>query len=137
MAFHAVGQSDLLSEHLGINLTRYRILAFVVSGIFAAITGSIGAHYLHYTSPEDFTIMQSLTIQVFMVVGGRGSIMGPLVGTVVLTAIGEVLRPMKEILPLVYGGILIPVILFFPRGLVGLPQAISKWWTFRSEALHR
>lgn len=127
IAFRAIGQSDLLSEHLGINLTRYRVLAFSISGIFAAFAGSISAHYLHYTSPEDFTIMQSMAIQIFMVVGGRGSPMGPLVGTIVLTGIGEALRPMKEILPLVYGGILVFVILFYPQGLIGLPLAISKW----------
>jgi branched-chain amino acid transport system permease protein len=133
MAFQAIGQSDLLSEHLGINIGRYRILAFVVSCIFAALMGCLSAHYLHYTSPEDWTIMQSLTIQIFMVVGGRGSPWGPIVGTVVLMALSEILRPTKEILPLVYGAILIPVILFYPRGLVGLPLSISRWWARRSQ----
>jgi branched-chain amino acid transport system permease protein len=132
MAFQAIGQSDLLAEHLGIHIARYRILAFVVSCIFAALMGCLSAHYLHYTSPEDWTIMQSLTIQIFMVVGGRGSPWGPIVGTVVLMALSEILRPTKEILPLVYGAILIPVILFYPRGLVGLPQSISHWWARRS-----
>ena len=133
MAFHAAGQSDLLSAHLGIHLKKYRLLAFTISCFFAAVTGCISAHYLHYTSPEDWTIMQSLTIQIFMIVGGRGSAWGPIVGTVVLMAIGEILRPTKEILPMVYGAILIPVILFFPRGVVGLPHAISDWWARRSQ----
>jgi branched-chain amino acid transport system permease protein len=133
MAFHAAGQSDLLAAHLGIHLKKYRLLAFTISCFFAAVTGCISAHYLHYTSPEDWTIMQSLTIQIFMIVGGRGSAWGPIVGTVVLMAIGEILRPTKEILPMVYGAILIPVILFFPRGVVGLPHAISEWWARRSE----
>ncbi len=134
MAFQAIGQSDLLSEHLGINITRYRLLAFAVSGIFAGLMGGMIAHYLHYTSPEDWTIMQSLTIQIFMVVGGRGSPWGPIVGTVVLMALSEVLRPTKEVLPLVYGAILIPIILFYPRGLVGLPQSISGWFGRRGQA---
>jgi branched-chain amino acid transport system permease protein len=127
MAFQAIGQSDLLSEHLGINIARYRLLAFVVSGIFAGLMGGMTAHFLHYTSPEDWTIMQSLTIQIFMVVGGRGSAWGPIVGTTVLMTISEMLRGSKEYLPLVYGAILIPVILFYPRGLVGLPHSISRW----------
>jgi branched-chain amino acid transport system permease protein len=134
MAFQAIGQSDLLSQHLGINIARYRLLAFVVSGIFAALMGGMIAHYLHYTSPEDWTIMQSLTIQIFMVVGGRGSPWGPIIGTVVLMALSEILRPTKEILPLVYGAILIPVILFYPRGLVGLPQSISQWFARRGQS---
>jgi branched-chain amino acid transport system permease protein len=133
MAFQAIGQSDLLSEHLGINIARYRNLAFVVSGIFAGLMGGMIAHYLHYTSPEDWTIMQSLTIQIFMVVGGRGSPWGPIVGTVVLMAISEILRPTKEVLPLVYGAILIPVILFYPRGIVGFPHSISQWWSRRGQ----
>jgi branched-chain amino acid transport system permease protein len=133
MAFQAIGQSDPLSEHLGINIARYRLLAFVVSGIFAALMGGMIAHYLHYTSPEDWTIMQSLTIQIFMVVGGRGSPWGPIVGTVVLMALSEILRPTKEVLPLVYGAILIPVILFYPRGLVGLPHSISQWYARRGQ----
>jgi branched-chain amino acid transport system permease protein len=127
MAFQAIGQSDLLSEHLGIHIARYRLLAFVVSGIFAGLMGGMTAHYLHYTSPEDWTIMQSLTIQIFMVVGGRGSAWGPIVGTTVLMTISELLRGSKEYLPLVYGVLLIPVILFYPRGLVGLPHSISQW----------
>ncbi len=127
MAFQAIGQSDLLSEHLGINIARYRLLAFVISGIFAGLMGGMTAHYLHYTSPEDWTIMQSLTIQIFMVVGGRGSAWGPIVGTTVLMSISEMLRGSKEYLPLVYGAILIPVILFYPRGLVGIPQSMTQW----------
>ena len=71
--------------------------------------------------------MQSLTIQIFMVVGGRGSAWGPIVGTSVLMTLSEMLRGSKEYLPLVYGAILIPVILFYPRGLVGLPHSISQW----------
>ncbi len=126
MAFHAIGQSDLLSEHLGINIAQYRLLAFVVSGIFAGLMGGMIAHYLHYTSPEDWTIMQSLTIQIFLVVGGRASAWGPIVGTTVLMITSEVLRGCKEYLPLIYGGILITVIIFYPRGLVGLPSSIYR-----------
>lgn len=128
MAFQAIGQSDLLSEHLGIDIARYRLLAFVVSGIFAGLMGGLIAAYLRYTSPEDWTIMQSLTVQIFMVVGGRGSAWGPIVGTTVLMFISEMLRGSKEYLPLIYGAILIPVILFYPRGLVGLPHSISQWF---------
>jgi len=133
MAFQAIGQSDLLSGHLGINIARYRLLAFVVSGIFAGLMGGMTAHFLHYTSPEDWTIMQSLTIQIFMVVGGRGSPWGPIVGTSVLMTISELLRGSKEYLPLVYGAVLIPVILFYPRGLVGLPHSISQWFARRRQ----
>ncbi len=131
MAFHAVGQSDLLSAHLGINLTKYRILAFIISSSFAALAGAIAAHYMHYTSPGDFTLTQSFIILIFMVVGGQGSPVGPIVGTVLLSLLSEVLRSTKEILPLVYGAILVLMVMFCPGGIVELPRTISQWRSMR------
>jgi len=124
MAFRAIGQNDVLAEHLGINLTRYRILAFTIACFFAGLAGSFQAHYHMYTSPEDFTILESLYAQLYPFVGGIGSLWGSLIGPLFMIGVSEGFRVAKELEPLFFGGVLILVMLFLPRGLVSLPDVI-------------
>jgi len=90
MAFQAMGKVTCFGTP-GYQHRPVQASGFVVSGIFAGLMGGMTAHFLHYNSPEDWTIMQSLTIQIFMS-WGRGSPWGPIVGTSVLMTISEMLR---------------------------------------------
>src|SRR3990172_33238 len=125
LALHAMRQHDQLTEHLGINLAYYRVLAFVTASFFAGVVGVFQAPYMSYVSPLDFTIVQSLFVQVWAIVGGLASPLGPALGVVVVVGISEGFRFSREFQPLIYGAILIFIVLFLPRGLVGLPSAIS------------
>jgi branched-chain amino acid transport system permease protein len=126
LILNSIRQQDLLTECLGIKIMKYKLAAFVLGAFFAGLGGAFWAHYFTYCSPWDFTLHNSFTMLMYVMIGGLGSILGPIVGCVVMIATEEVLRPFKEFVPLIMGTILILILLFFPGGLVAIPQRLIK-----------
>jgi len=122
----SIRQSDLLCESIGINVMRYKVLAFTIGSVFASIVGVFQASYYSMVAPEFYTIWQSIYPLIYAQVGGVGSVAGPIVGAAFLTIVPEALRVMKELQPLILGPILIITILFLPGGLITLPQRIRS-----------
>ena len=91
-AFFAIRDHYLSAEVMGINLTKYRILAFGISSFFAGIGGALFAHYLGYVSAEGFTIFLSIQFLAMIVIGGLGSVTGALLGTIFIILLPEVLE---------------------------------------------
>lgn len=119
-AWKAIKLSPKLSGTLGINLYRYRLLAFVVAAAAAAAAGSFYAHYFQTITPDSFGGWLSIYIQLYAVLGGlEFYLLGPAVGAVLMTFIPEYLRVIKEYEPIVTGVLLLIVILFFPGGILG------------------
>ncbi len=90
-AFVAVRDHYLSAEIMGINLTKYRILAFGVSSFYAGIGGALFAHYLGFVSAEGFTILLSIQFLGMIIIGGLGSVMGTLMGTTFMVLLPEVM----------------------------------------------
>ncbi len=130
--FHALRQNDLLAEHVGIDITSYRVLAFVVASFFAGLVGSFMAHFHHYTCPDDFHVTESLFIQIYTFIGGIGSLFGAIVGPLVIISVSEVFRFAKEAQPLFYAGAMLLVIMWLPGGLITIPALLKKWRSKRS-----
>jgi branched-chain amino acid transport system permease protein len=124
--FHALRQNDLLAEHVGINITAYRVLAFVTASVFAGLVGSFMAHYHHYTCPDDFHVMESLFIQIYGFIGGIGSLFGAIIGPLLIMSISEGFRIAKEAQPLCYAAIMLVVMMWLPGGLITIPTLIKK-----------
>lgn len=125
--FHSLSQNDLLSRSVGVDIAGYRLLAFSIAAFFAGLAGSFYAHYMSYLDPDYFTLMTSVTIQVYAVVGGIFNfISGPLVGTILLSLLVQYLRGWIIYEAIIYGVILIIVGLFLPRGLVSLPRLLLQ-----------
>lgn len=114
----ATESADILAESLGIDTLRYRILVFAISTFFAGIAGSFYAHYYRFLSPVAFEVWQSIYPLVYLQVGGLGSIVGPVIGSIVLTAIPETFRFVAVYQPMIFGGFIILVMLVFPNGLI-------------------
>ena len=125
--FHALRQNDLLAQHVGIDITSYRVLAFVTASFFAGFVGSFMAHYHHYTCPDDFHIMDSLFIQIYTFIGGLGSLSGAIVGPLAIMSASEVFRVADEVQPLLYAGLMLLVIMWLPGGLITIPSLLKKW----------
>jgi branched-chain amino acid transport system permease protein len=121
-ALHAIGENDLWASHLGINIAAYRVFAFATACFVAGLVGSFMAHYMHYTSPEDYSVMESLYFQINALVGGITSFAGPIVGTFAMVAVSEGLRfcGFGQYRPLPYGVFLVLILMFLPGGLVSL-----------------
>ena len=124
-SWHAIGQSHVLAESVGINVMGYRVLAFVIACFFAGITGACYAHYMTHMSPMEFGLTLSVDCIVWAVVGGMGSVFGPAVGAGILTLIPQVFKFTAEYETGLSAVIFIIIILFLPGGLVSLPQVIS------------
>lgn len=125
MTLRAIPQADILAESVGVNVMKYKVMAFVIGSFFAGIAGSFWAHYFTYASPWDFTWMNSLYMLMYAVIGGTGSVLGPIVGCFVLLGLDEFLRPFKEYVPIFLGAILIVVLLFLPGGLITIPERVQ------------
>ena len=91
-ALVAVRDHYLSAEVMGINLTRYRILSFGISSFYAGVGGALYAHYLQYVSIEGFDILLSIQFLAMIIIGGLGSVMGSLLGTIFMVLLPEVME---------------------------------------------
>lgn len=135
LTWKAVAQSYSVAASIGINEIRQRILCLVVSAVFAGIAGVAYAHYYAILTTETFSFNQSITVFVYMTVGGPGLFAGPIVGTIALLIIPELLRNLREYVPFVYAGIMLIVLFLMPEGLAGLPGQL--WRRFSRPAKAR
>lgn len=126
MIWFAVRDSELRAACVGIDVVRHRVLAFALSALFAGAWGAFYAHYVTVISPTDFTIWQSVYVQLYMIVGGAGSLAGPVLGGAALTVAFELMRATGPLVNVVYGLLLTVVMLFLPGGLVALPGALRR-----------
>jgi branched-chain amino acid transport system permease protein len=128
-AWRAIDLSPPLAMTLGIDIFRYRLLAFVVGSATAGLMGWFYVGYFGAVLPSTFDMFKTFNIQIYAILGGLGSaFLGPVVGTFVMTAVPEFLRIAKDIEPIYTGFLLIVLVLFFPEGLMSL----SAYWR-RSE----
>ncbi|MDD5082618.1 MAG: branched-chain amino acid ABC transporter permease [Dehalococcoidales bacterium] len=118
-AFVSIREGEDLALTTGINTTQYKLTAFMISAFFGGIAGALYAPYMHYICPQDFSMANFMTVLTMLAVGGFGTIWGPILGTTILTILPEVLLPLKDYIFIVYGAILIPVIIYAPRGIMG------------------
>ena len=122
--FKAIYSQEILAQHVGVNITRYKTLAYVIGASFAGIAGALLAHYLGAIDPSLFALKPTVYLLIWAVVGGTHTFAGPIIGVTVFTGIDEALRPITAWRPLVYGIILIAVLLFMPGGLESLPARV-------------
>ena len=122
----AIREDEIFAQSLGKNVTQYKILVFVIGGALAAISGSLYAHYVTFIDPTSFTILESIFMISIVIVGGAGSLSGSIVGAVVLVVIPELLRFLgmpnaiaANMRQIIYGGLLVLMMIFRPKGLVG------------------
>ena len=118
-AFFAIRDDEVAAEALGVDTTRYKVLAFVLGAFFAGVAGGLFAHFLSYLNPSSFTFLKSIEVIAMVVLGGMGSISGSVIAAVVLTLLPEVLRPVKEFRMVIYSLMLIVLMITRPQGLMG------------------
>jgi branched-chain amino acid transport system permease protein len=125
-AFVALRENEPLAESVGIDGTRYLVLAAVVSATLAGVGGSLYAHYTRFVSPEVFLFTYTVTMVIMVVAGGQGTLIGPVIGALVFTALPEALREAVawQWQMLAYGVVLIALVFFLPRGIV---PTFERW----------
>lgn len=119
-AFRSIAENIQLAESSGINTSRFQIIAFALGSGIAGAAGAIMAHYIRYISPDTFTFHDSVAYITMLVVGGRQSMIGGVLGAAFLTPLPEALRGFVGLQHVIYGAILLGVLLFLPGGLLSI-----------------
>jgi branched-chain amino acid transport system permease protein len=133
-AWSAIRQDELAALSQGIDVARYKLLAFILSAALAAIAGGLESHLNFFVDPGDaqYGVTRAVQVLTFAVLGGSGNIFGPVVGALFLTTLPEILRFQGfDYRDIVSGVILIAVIIFRPQGIVGrggLAIIRPRWW---------
>ncbi|MBI3781252.1 MAG: branched-chain amino acid ABC transporter permease [candidate division NC10 bacterium] len=127
-AFVAIRESEVAALAMGVNLTLYKTLAFAVSAFYAGIGGSLMGHLIGYISPDAFNLLVSIYFLSMIVIGGLASILGSILGSILLTALPYFLSGIKNLPMVIYGASLILIIIFEPYGLTGHWMKLRLYW---------
>jgi branched-chain amino acid transport system permease protein len=116
----AIRQNEALIEAAGVQAWRYKLFAFVVSASLAGLAGALYAHFIGFLNPDAFGVDHSLNAILAVILGGSGTLSGPVVGAFAVVFLPEYLRVAQDYRLVVYGFILVAATIFMPRGLVPL-----------------
>jgi branched-chain amino acid transport system permease protein len=121
-----IAENESLAESLGINTTRYKVFTLTLCAFFGGIAGGFYAPYVAVTGPTSFTLNTSIIILFNIVVGGMGSIWGPVAGAIFLTLLPEFLPGRAGFQNILYAAIVLATLFFLPQGIVSLPERIRS-----------
>ena len=111
-AIKSIRDNDIAAESIGINISRYKVMAFVIAAGFAGIAGALYAHNVGIIKPGIFDYNKSIEILVFVVLGGMGNILGSIISAIILTLLPEFLRGADNLRMLLYAIVLIVMMIF-------------------------
>lgn len=127
-AILSIRENEIAAESCGVNTTYYKVMAFVLSAFFAGVAGCLYAGYLGSLMPGSFKFMKSIEILVMVVLGGMGSMLGSVLAATVLTIISELLRSVGDLRMVLYAVLLVVMMIFRPKGLLGTYDfSMSRW----------
>ncbi|MGC8768409.1 branched-chain amino acid ABC transporter permease [Calditerrivibrio sp.] len=120
-----IKESEFASKSFGVNVSRVKLIVFVLVAAVTSLTGSIFAFYSGFISPVSFNLKYSIDIFIMATVGGLGSIVGGTLGATMLTAFPELITNFEDYEMIIYGTLLLIIIMFFPQGIAGI---FKKFW---------
>lgn len=118
----AVRDNEVAAEIMGINTTKYKVLAFSIGAFFAGIAGALYAHYFFLIQPNTFTFMRSFDTLVMVVLGGMGSLTGSVIAAIAITGLNAALIDFGSLRMVIYAVLLILIMIFRPQGLMGTKE---------------
>jgi branched-chain amino acid transport system permease protein len=130
-AMIALRENESLAMSVGIDVTRYLVIATIVSAAMAGMAGALYTHYIRIVDPDIFLFIYTVTMVIMVVTGGKGTLTGPLVGGAIFGFMPEVLRAMAiqpEVQWIIYGVLMVLVVYFLPEGIVpAIKRALAGW----------
>lgn len=122
----AIRENEIAADVMGINTTRYKVLAFSIGAFFAGIAGGLYAHYFYLIRPATFNFMRSFDALVMVVFGGLGSITGSVIAAGAVTILNAALQSFGALRMIIYAALLVVVMIFRPQGLLGTKEFTLK-----------
>lgn len=126
--FLSLRENTTLAESLGIDVRFAKSAVFIIAAGVAGMTGVLYLYYFRHITPDVFTNWESILLILIIMIGGLGTLAGPIVGAIFFLALPEVLRLPPAVQPVLIGSVLILVVVLLPRGIVG---TIEDWWRAR------
>jgi branched-chain amino acid transport system permease protein len=126
LAWSSIREDEQAAEAMGVDVVRFKVMAFVLGSSIAGLAGGFYAHFLTFIMPQNFGFGQSIVILCMVVFGGIGTRWGPILGAVILGILPEISRPIMEYRTLVYGLLLLAMMRFQPGGLLGPESVLAK-----------
>ena len=132
-ALRALHRSEPAAQSLGVDTSYRKVQVFMLAAVFASIGGSFDAYYVHFVSPESYTITFSIILITGVIIGGLGTLWGALWGTLAIVILPELLKRVNDDLTnLVFGVLLIAIMVLWQRRSRGLRQTIRAWRSGRA-----
>ncbi|MDM8142763.1 branched-chain amino acid ABC transporter permease [Megamonas hypermegale] len=133
----AVRENEIAAEAMGVNTTKYKVMAFTIGAIFAGIGGGLFAHCFYIINPSSFTFMASFNYLIMVVLGGLGSITGSIAGAFVVTFVSAALASWPEFRMIIYAIVLILLMFYRPQGLFGYKEITNMKFFQRFKGGHK
>lgn len=135
LAWESIREDELAARAVGTRIERFKLYAFGIGAAYAGLGGVLYAHFMNYITPYDFGFLPSIYVLAMVVFGGMGTIRGPVFGAAFLVAMPELFRFVQEYRNLIYGGLLITMMLYEPKGLLGEGSFVMRLITNMSSRL--
>jgi branched-chain amino acid transport system permease protein len=130
-AWTAIRQDELAARSQGIDVARYKLIAFVISALLAGYAGAAESHLFFILDPNEYGVPRTVQVLTFAVLGGSGNVLGPVVGALFLTTFPFIFQQAGDYVGVVSGAVLIAIIIFRPQGIVGrggFAFVRPRWW---------
>jgi len=125
LTWNAIREDEIAARCQGVDVTKYKILAFCIDAFFGGVCGTVYAHYVGFISPENFHFAVSIVVVTMVIFGGMDNVLGVIVGAVLLTILPEKFRAFQDFRLIVYGLIVVIMLIFRPQGL--FPQKLRSY----------
>ena len=126
--FIAIRNSEELAQTIGISTKKNQLLAFVISCFFAALAGALYASFVRFIGPEIGAIFLGFEMLIYLVIGGLGTLSGPIIGTLLIVSLTQSLQFLQEYKMLIFGPVLLLIVIFYPQGIAGAINNITNKW---------
>jgi len=132
-AFEAIKEDEVAAQLMGVHITSYKLLAFTLGAAIAGLAGALNAHFTFFLSPREYGFENAVDILTMAVLGGTSNLIGPVIGSFILTLLPELLRFLGGFRLAVNGTILVLVVLFLPKGIWD-PQRMCRLFSRKRAA---
>lgn len=122
----AIREDETAAEAMGINTTKYKVIAFVIGALFASLAGALFASYFYVLNPNQFTFNKSIDILVMVVFGGMGSTTASVLAAIVIGLLNMYLQSFTDLRMIIYGAALVLMMIFKPGGILGTRELSFK-----------
>jgi branched-chain amino acid transport system permease protein len=122
----SIRENEIAAEAMGIDTTKYKVMAFTIGAFFAGVAGALFSHYFYIAHPASFTFMRSFDILTMVVLGGLGSISGSITGAVLLTFVSAILADYPEWRMVIYALVMVILMIYRPQGIFGNKELSLK-----------